>query len=353
MKRFLTIAIALAGLVLLPAPPDAAAQQVRTPDNPWRIYAVVWRGETQVEVGFRDYLTQRGIPFEMTLRNLDRDRGKAPAFVEEIKQTRPDLVYTWGTGTTLSIVGPRDTDTPEKFVRDIPGVFTLVAYPKEAGIVQDFATPGRSVTGVAFLAPVEAQLNTIRAYRPCTAEEDNSCFRKIAVIYDETAGNSRINVEDLRAAIAESGDLELLELPVPLGEDGKPDPEKLSDTIRRAKREGADVLYMGPDSFLTVHRKEYTELAIQLNLPVFASTEAPLRGARAMFGLVTDYYTLGKLTALQAERVLVEGRRPDSVPVARLARYKLWINQDVMRTLGLYPPMRMITVADFQQSEGG
>ena len=49
----------------------------------------------------------------------------------------------------------------------------------------------------------------------------------------------------------------------------------------------------------------------------------------------------------------MEGRRPEDLPVARLARYKLWINMDVMRELGLYPPMDMIAIADFQDQPGG
>ena len=164
--------------------------------KPYRIIAVVWRGETEVEQGFRDYLTQRGIPFDMTVRNLNLDRGNAPPIVEEIKRVRPDLVYTWGTGTTSSIVGKIETDTPESFVRDIPGVFTIVAYPKAANIVKSFESPGRPVTGVAFLASVEAHLNTIRAYRP---------FVTIAVIYNEKASNSRINVAELTEAAPKAG----------------------------------------------------------------------------------------------------------------------------------------------------
>ena len=311
--------------------------------HPFRIFAVVWRGETEVEQGFRDYLTQRGIPFEMTVRNLNLDRGNAPPIVEEIKRVRPDLVYTWGTGTTSSIVGQFDTDTPESFVRDIPAVFTLVSYPKAAKIVESYESTGRPVTGVAFLAPVEAQLRTILAYRP---------FTTIAVIYDRTAGNSRINVADLREVAPEMG-IRLLEMPIPLRENGKPDPAMLPQLVQEAKAAGAELLYMGPDSFLTRHAEAYTSAAIAAGLPTFASTQAPLKGSRAMFGLVTDYHTLGKLTALQAERILVEERRPEDLPVARLARYKLWINMDVMRELELFPPMDMIAIADFKISPGG
>lgn len=345
MKRSIQLAALIVfGIFGLPTPQGLA----QTSDGsqavtPFRIFAVVWRGETEVEQGFRDYLTQRGIPFEMTVRNLNLDRGNAPSFVEEIKRVRPDLVYTWGTGTTSSIVGKIETDTPESFVRDIPAVFTLVSYPKVANIVESYESTGRSVTGVAFLAPVEAQLKTILAYRP---------FRTMAVIYDKTAGNSRINVAELRE-VAPRMNIKLIELPVPLKENGKSDPAALPGLVEQAKEGGAEILYMGPDSFLTRHAKSYTAAAIAAGLPTFASTQAPLKGSRAMFGLVTDYHTLGKLTALQAERILVEKRRPEDLPVARLARYKLWINMDVMREIGMYPPMDMIAIADFKTSPGG
>lgn len=311
--------------------------------DPFKIFAVVWRGETEVESGFRDYLTQRGIPFDLTVRNLDLDRGKAPAIVEEIKRARPDLVYTWGTGTTSSIFGKLGTDKPESFVRGVPGVFTLVSYPKAAGIVESLGSTGRPVTGVAFLAPVDAQINAIKAYRP---------FKKMAVIYDSTASNSRINVSQLRE-VAPKKDMEVIELPVPLGANGKPDPAALPKLVEEARSKGAELLYMGPDSFLTRHGDKYTSAAIAARLPTFASTQAPLRNSRAMFGLVADYYIIGKLTGLQAERILVEKRNAEDLPVAYLSRYKLWINMDVVHELGVYPPMGMIAIGDFKNSPGG
>ena len=345
MTRSIRLAARVLSAALLLAAIEVRAQTGQNPEaaEPFKIFAVVWRGETEVEQGFRDYLTQRGIPFEMTVRNLNLDRRNAPPIVAEIKRARPDLVYTWGTATTSTIVGKLKTDSPESFVRDIPAVFTLVAYPKASKLVESYESTGRPVTGVAFLAPVETQLKTILAYRP---------FTRIAVIYDRTAGNSRINVADLRQVAPKLG-IELIELPVPLLDNGKPDPSKLAELVEQAKAGGAQLLYMGPDSFLTRHAKAYTGAALAAGLPTFASTQAPLRNSRAMFGLVTDYHTLGKLTALQAERILVQKRRPQDLPLARLARYKLWINRDVMREIRMYPPMDMIAIADFKTSPGG
>ena len=345
MSHSIRLALRILCATLLLAATEVAAQTGPGSGvaKPFKIFAVVWRGETEVEEGFRDYLNQRGIPFEMTVRNLNLDRANAGPIVEEIKRARPDLVYTWGTATTSSIVGKLKTDTPESFVRGIPAVFTLVAYPKASKLVESYERTGRGVTGVAFLAPVETQLKTILAYRP---------FTKIAVIYDRTAGNSRINVAELRQ-VAPKMDVELLALPVPLLKSGKPDPAALPGLVEQAKRDGAQLLYMGPDSFLTRHAKTYTSAAVAAGLPTFASTQAPLRNSRAMFGLVTDYHTLGKLTALQAERILVEKRRPQDLPLARLSRFKLWINKDVMSEIKMYPPMDMIAIADFKTSPGG
>ena len=186
--------------------------------RPFDVFAVLWRGETEVEAGFREYFSQRGIPVRMTVRSLELDRGNAPPIIEEIRRTKPDLVYTWGTGTTLSILGPLNPEEPEKFVQDIPGMFVLVAYPISANIVESFEDTGRPVTGVSFLASIESQLKAIVDYGK---------FQKIAVIYDQTSSNSRINVESLKEKAPELG-LELVVLPVPLGENGKPDPEKIN-----------------------------------------------------------------------------------------------------------------------------
>lgn len=330
----------LAISLLVPLGGYGQSAETDAADRPYRIFAVVWRGETAVEAGFKDYLDQRGIPYELTIRNLDLDRGNAPPIIQEIRYAKPDLVYTWGTGTTLSILGSVDTDTPEKFIRDIPAIFVLVAYPQAANIIESYESTGRSVSGVSFLAPLDAQMNVIRAYRP---------FKKLASIYDSTSRNVRINVELLKEAVPRAG-MEFLPLPIPLGDDEKSDPDALPELIRQAKSEGVEVLYIGPDSFLARHGEIFTKTAIEESLPTFASTQFPVKNSHSMFGLISDYYTLGKLAGLQAEKILVDGTRPRNLPVAQLSRFKLWINMDVVRALGVYPPLGMISIADFKDS---
>ena len=132
-QRFLFTALLFACTLLSSPLQQCLAQSTAKSgaSEPFKIFAVVWRGETEVEDGFREYFNQRGIPFEMTVRNLDLDRANAPPIIEEIKRVKPDLVYTWGTGTTVSIVGRIEEEQPDQYVRDIPGIFVLVAYSSE------------------------------------------------------------------------------------------------------------------------------------------------------------------------------------------------------------------------------
>jgi putative ABC transport system substrate-binding protein len=128
---------------------DAIAQ---LSSRPYRIYAITFRGMTDVEKGFQDYFTARRIPVQITFRDLNRDPSRMPGFIEEIRRTKPDLVYTWGTSVTLGVVGTYDGVDPQQHITDIPVVFTLVAAPVLAKIVRDMKNPGRNVTGVFFVA---------------------------------------------------------------------------------------------------------------------------------------------------------------------------------------------------------
>src|SRR5215471_3940575 len=133
--------------------------------KPFRIYAITFRGMTDVEKGFSEYFTSRKIPVQITFRDLNRDANRMPTFLEEIHTTKPDLIYTWGTSVTLGVVGPYDAVVPHQHITDIPVVFTLVASPSLAKIVQDQKVPGRNVTGVTHVGPTDAQIRAMAAYR--------------------------------------------------------------------------------------------------------------------------------------------------------------------------------------------
>src|SRR3546814_19329427 len=81
-----------------------------------------------------------------------------------IETTRPDLVYCWGTPTTLGILGAYDAD-PARHVTAVPAVFAPVTDPFGSRLVRALRVTGRQGTGLMPLAPPDVQLNTLHAYR--------------------------------------------------------------------------------------------------------------------------------------------------------------------------------------------
>ncbi len=335
-RRTLLRLAAAGGLVL---PGSALANAV--PDKTFRITMVLGRGESDNEFGFKDYLTRRGIKADFTIRNGNGDPAKLPAIIEEIKDTRPDLVYSWGTPQTRGLVGPWDAPDPKKYVTDIPVVFTFVAAPVDARIVPDLSRPGRNVTGTVHIAPIPVQINTILAYRP---------VKRIGNIYNPQERNSILTIEGLRAEAALRG-LELIEEPVPLDDKGEPIAAAVPELIERVSQRGAEVLYIGPDTFMAFYnRKVLAAEALRLRLPTFSATELIVRTDKAMLALASSAYGIGRFTAFKAAQILLEGMKPADIPVETLKRFSVIINMATVRALEYYPPIGLLNFAEIIES---
>lgn len=330
------LASALAGALPLGGAPVLAA-----PSRPFRIYAITFRGMTEVEKGFEEYFELRKVPVQITFRDLNRDPTRMPGFLEEIRATRPDLIYTWGTSVTLGVVGPFDAVLKSQHVTDIPVVFTLVAAPVLAKIVPDVKTSGRNVTGVTHVAPTDAQVRAMASYRP---------FETLGVLYTPTEKNSVVIIEELRRLGRELG-FSTVERTFRLDAQRKPMAEGAAELVRELKDAGAQWLYLPPDSFLgTLAEGFIIPTAMDLGLPTFASTEQ-LMQAGALSGLVSRYYNVGQFTAHKAEQILVGKQTPAAIPVETLKRFSYQIRMPAARRLKLPPPLPMLGYAELIGSE--
>ena len=325
-------ATALLGM-LLAADGDARAQLTT---RPYRIYAITFRGMTDVERGFQDYFASRRIPVLITFRDLNRDATRMPGFLEEIKRTKPDLVYTWGTSVTLGVVGSYDSYDPSTHITDIPVVFTLVAAPVLAKIVPDLKSSRRNVTGVFHVAPTEAQIRAMASYRP---------FKSIGILYTPTEQNSVVVVDEVREVSKRLG-FAVVAKPLKLDAAKKVTAEGAPEMIRELKDQKVDWLYLPPDSYLGTQAKSIIiPAAMAAGLPTFASTEQ-LMDTGALTGLVSRYHSIGQFTAYKAEQILVHKVPPAKIPVETLTRFSLVVRMDVAEALGLPPPLPMFNYAE-------
>lgn len=332
-RRRLLAAAALA--LALPLANDATAQSKR-PGTPYRIYAITFRGMTDVEKGFQEYFASRKIPVEFTFRDLNRDASRLPGFVQEIRAMKPDLVYTWGTSVTLGIVGPHDGVDPTKHIVNTPVVFTLVAAPVLAKIVPELASSRRNVTGVFHVAPTDAQMRAMASYRP---------FQTLGVLYTPTEQNSVVVIDEIRKIGRDQG-FSTVERMFRLDANRKVTAEGAADLVRELKDAKAQWLYLPPDTFLGTQAQEVIiPAAMAQGLPTFASTEQ-LMEAGALSGLVSRYYNVGQFTAYKAEQIMVGRVAPKDIPVETLKRFSFQIRMEAAEKLRLPPPLPMFNYAE-------
>jgi putative ABC transport system substrate-binding protein len=307
-------------------------------DGRFRIAMVLPRGVDAPAQGFMDYLERQGLAADYLIFDLREPDMPVSNAVARIKAERPDLVYTWGTPTTLAVTGRWDAADPAIHVTDIPVVFTTVSAPEASGVVESLERPGRNVTGVSHIPPLETQINTITAYR--------RQVERIGVVFNPQEPNSRLNVAALQAYLPSRG-IALIDRQVPAGPDGAPDGEAIPGLVAEIAAAEADFLYIGPDTFVAVHNRDpLTIAAMEARLPTFAATESIVRRSHALLGLFSSALGVGRFAGFKAEQILLEGRAPGAIPVETLRRFSLLINMAVARRIEAYPPLSLLNLAE-------
>ncbi len=339
-RRDLLVGLCTGAAGLLVGRPVSAAASAATPatgGRRFRIAMVLWRGETDAEAGFRRELSALGIEADIDVHDIARNLDQLPAVIADLRRSKPDLVYAWGTGVTLGLVGRWDAVDPAVHLTDVPVLFTMVSSPRGAGIQPPEGQPPRpNVTGVSHIAPLPAQINAIKAFLP---------MRRLGVVYNPAETNSLANLSELRA-LAPTAGFQLLEAPVPNDADGQPDATTIPDLVADLGRRGADILYIGPDNFVGANRDALTGAGIEAGIPAFTATELEIRESQAMIGLVSRYATVGQFAADKARQVLVDGKSPSSIPIETLQRFSYLVRLPVALRLGRYPSLQLIDYAE-------
>ena len=330
MKRL--FCIVLAGLAL------AWSDGVRAesgPRHPYRIYMALFQGWDDTAQGFKDYFRSRNIPVELIVRDAAQDEGKLKDFVTEVKALKPDLVFTGGTSVSLGMLGDTSDPDPQAHVTEIPAVFAGVSRPVASGLVSDPASSGRNITGTSSLVPVGAQLALIQSYRP---------LRKLGMIYNPLEKGALVGLDEIQS-LTEKMDFTLVAEPVDVIDD-HPDPSSIARKVEMVKQAGVDFLYIPPDGFLNRNRDLLTDACNDLRIPTFAASESQVLTSHALFGAVYRPYTVGQMTAYKAVQILQGQVLPQDIPIEAPKRLSILLNMPVVRELDLYPPMKMLRMAE-------
>jgi putative ABC transport system substrate-binding protein len=304
--------------------------------RPPRILMITFRGQTDVERGFRSYLDSAGLQAEFMERDAKSDAANVAGILQEAVDFKPDLIYTWGTGVTLAVTGTFDSPKQHP-LSAVPVVFALVAAPVQAKIVPRLDGQGRNVTGAVHVVPTDVQLRAMQSYRP---------FKKVGVLYTSSERNSKAIVAEVNAFASRSG-LTVIERTFASDANGKPTAEGIEERVAQIKQEGAEWLYLLPDTFLGSVYSRVTPAALEQKLPTFGAAELAVRSGGALVGLVSRYVSVGQLAGAKAVDILRNGKQASALPIETLKRFSLIVNMGVARSLGgVYPPIEMLNYAE-------
>ncbi|ASU21912.1 ABC transporter substrate-binding protein [Vibrio qinghaiensis] len=254
-------------------------------------------------------------------KNLDFDFKTAqgnPAIAVQIARQfvgeNPDVLVGIATPTAQALVSATKT---------IPVVFTAVTDPVGAKLVKKLEQPGKNVTGLSDLSPVEQHVELIKEIMPNV--------KSIGVVYNPGEANAVSLMELLKSSTQKHG-IKLIEATALKSADVQ--------TATQAIASKSDILYALIDNTVASAIEGMIVSANQAKTPVFgAATSYVERGAVASLGF--DYYQIGVQTADYVVAIL-EGQAPGKLDVKVAKGSDLMINKTAAEKLGVTIPQSVL-----------
>lgn len=276
-----------------------------------------------VLLGFQDYLKEKGIDVKYNVHNAQANMGTASQIAQQMVGEKADLLVAIATPSAQTCVQAL-SKAPADLKR--PFLFTAVTDPVAAGLVKDLQKPDPGITGVSDLLPIEEHIKMVLTYK--------SDIKKLGLLYNAGEANSKATIASIKALSGKLG-FETVEATA----------SKTADVYQAAKSlvGRVDAIFIPTDNTIISALESVIKVGVQNKLPVFAAdVDSVKRGAVAAMGF--DYYKHGYQTGAIAERIL-NGEKPETIPVQFQKDLQLYINANFSRQMGLTPPEALLKQA--------
>ncbi|MCL9783158.1 ABC transporter substrate-binding protein [Vibrio sp. S4M6] len=315
--------------------PVANAQQA-TSNQPEKKHVVMllWRGVTNAEKGFMDYLSAR-VNVEFIILNADRNKDKLKEYIRTIDSYHPDLIYTFGTTISRELLGTYEHPSKFEQTHDIPVVFNVVTDPVGSKLIPKTGERHRDFTGVSHIVPLPVQFKAISQLKG---------VRSIGIIYNPLEHNSILTAKKMMA-LASQFKMNVYLYPLGLIKN-QPNLGSLDHIVTKMKENHIDLAYLPPDSYIIANGKAVVQKLQSANIPTFSATETPIRKYDALFGVVSRYYNAGQFAAYKAEQILDNKRNVSKIPIDSLSQYSYIVNMEAAKQLDYYPPVSILKISE-------
>ncbi|MCK6265155.1 ABC transporter substrate-binding protein [Vibrio sp. ZSDE26] len=299
------------------------------------VVMLLWRGVTDAEKGFMEYLSSK-VDVHFTILDANRDKNALSRHIKSLEHRKIDLVYTFGTTVTLALLGSADNPTPFRS-GNVPAVFSIVSDPIGSNIISRDST-SRNFTGVSHIVPHDVQFKSISMLEGVDS---------IGIVYNPLENNSVVTAEKMQA-LSEQYNIQVTLYPLSIIEN-KPSLKSVESITKKMANDGIDLAYLPPDSFVISSAKTIVKSMHNQNIMTFSSTETPIRKSQALIGIVSRYYNVGQFAAYKAEQVLnshINISNISDIPIEPLSQYSYIVNIDAAKHLDYYPPVSVLKISE-------
>ena len=273
-----------------------------------------------VRRGFEDELKSLGVEADITYKNSQGDTGVAGGIAQKFVSDKSDLIF--GIATVSAQAAKQSTDK-------IPVLFSAVTDPVNSQLVKTMDKVGGNVTGTTDATPMEKQLELFKKINPE--------IKRIGIIYNTSESNSEIQVANAKEIGAKLG-LEIRAVGVNNINDI---PQAVNSLVSKV-----DGFYTITDNIVASAINLISMAANERGLVTVGAEEAHVKGGI----LLTDglsYYELGRQTGRMAKEILVDGKKPEDMPVETLANTTKVVNEKTMKKLKLNKELPVFEGVEF------
>jgi|ERR1700722_1747674 len=253
-------------------------------------------------------------------RGAKADNGKLPSLIVELKAQGARILIASG---YPSAVAAKDAGVPTV-------VFVGVGDPVETGLVESWAHPGGTITGISDLAGTLTikRLELLKAFSPK--------LKKIAMLWNP---DNRAMTLRYQASAATAQLQGFVVQPL-----GVREPDDFNGAFEAMDRDTPDAILMVADSLTILNRKRVFDYAAARRLPaIYESDFFTHEGGLMSYG--ADERESLTRAASMIDRIF-KGARPGDIPFETPAKYVFSFNLKTARAMGVEPPVTLLGLAD-------
>jgi putative tryptophan/tyrosine transport system substrate-binding protein len=237
-----------------------------------------------------------------------------------IAKEKPDLVLTVGTPVTRY--------AKDKIIAaGIPLVFTASAFPLEAGC-KSLTEAGPGFTGATSHMDMGEAIRIVRVAFPK--------LRKVGVVY---SGNLGPHIDEAIEQGQAHGFTFLTE------QAGMSD--RIMPLLQDLQKKGVEAFVVPPDPYYIMRNYEAADELARFSraggIPIISFVIVRFPGAALYVGI--DLELIGSLSGRQAVRILVDGVKPDSLPIMHQDKPAVLVDTKLVKNLGIQLSSEILQIA--------